>query len=685
MNKLTRNTLAVAVSTLISSLAFAQESGANTIVVTGEKISRSEDKTLSSVEVITREEMQLHGDSNLQQVMQRTPGVYVQSGNEDWGIRGVPVAGFDDQGPASLNSAISVYIDDTLQTKALVTSNPLQLWDMQQVEVLRGAQSTNQGRNSLAGAVIIRSSDPQFEQQASIRSNIGNHGSKGISTMLNGEIVEDTVAARLTLDRQTSDGYITNTSRDEPANPTDSFNARGKVLIRTSEDADLLLTFARTKHREGTNAVAALNGVPNYYQLQQDTQARSQTAQNTLSAKYDHYLTDELTFTSITSATHQRYNALLDFDQTAVANQEAVRNHRQRVASQELRLNYSDEQLDGVVGLYLARIDGRVDDQLNNSGFTLLDVNADVAIDNTALFGEVNWHFNPQWDLIAGLRLDKEKNHTEVNYSVDLLGVAQDPQADERSEDTVLLPKLGTSYQLTEDHLIGLTWQKGYRSGGVNLRANTTHTPYDPEFTRTTELAWRGKWLDGRLNTKANLYHTDWTDQQVSFRETSGGIRVSNAADSRMQGVELSLSYSATPALTLSAGASYNDTQYNNFVDNGADYSGQSFLFSPELLANIGASYRFSGGATLNTDIVYLGDSVSSYITNGSGQVTGERRNDSATLVNINWHYPINKEVSFSAYAHNLFDKQYITNNQGDNLLDVGAPRSLGVAIQVNY
>src|SRR3546814_15009590 len=36
------------------------------------------------------------------------------------------------------------------------------LWDVQQVEVFRGPQSTIQGRNSIAGAVVLKTNDPTY-------------------------------------------------------------------------------------------------------------------------------------------------------------------------------------------------------------------------------------------------------------------------------------------------------------------------------------------------------------------------------------------------------------------------------------------------------------------------------------------------------------------------------------------
>ncbi len=118
------------------------------ITVTGEKIDRTLEKTQSSVVVVTDKNLREHGDKDLVDVFARTPGVYTQAGNETWGIRGVPVSGFDDQGPATLNGAVSVYVDGAVQPNRALTLSPVPLWDAEQIEVLLGPQSTTQGRNS---------------------------------------------------------------------------------------------------------------------------------------------------------------------------------------------------------------------------------------------------------------------------------------------------------------------------------------------------------------------------------------------------------------------------------------------------------------------------------------------------------------------------------------------------------
>lgn len=694
MNNFKKNTLVLAVASglMAATAALAAEEAKKEealqlkeAVVTGEKIQRSEDRTLSSVAVVTSEDIRLHGDQDLQGVLDRTPGVYAQSGNENWGIRGIPVSGFDDQGPAAMNGAVSVYVDDALQVNRLLTLNPLPLWDMEQVEIYRGAQSTTQGRNSLAGAIIMRTKNPTFDPEFSVRSNVGKYGERGASAVANGSLIDGVVAARLAVDYQTADGYIENETLDMDANQLRSSNVRGKLLILPSEDLDVLLTFARTKQRSGVNAVAATNGRPDYYSVFENTETHNTLDQDTATAKLDYRLDDFWTLTSVTSGTWSEYHSILDFDRLPNRTQTAPRHHEQTLGSQELRLGYSSDRVTGVMGVYLGHFTGDIDDQLVNNGTVLLDQQGDTEINSQALFGELNWEFIEDWQLITGLRWDHEKNTTKIEYPTDVLGIATDPSADEDISSSVLLPKIGISYDLTDNQVLGLTWQRGYRSGGVNVRTRARHETYDPEFTSTYELAWRGNWLDKRLRTSANLYHTTWKDQQVSFLNLSDNtVQVANAAESRMIGLEFSAEYLVTSQLLVNAGFAYNDTKYENFVRDGVDLSGREFVFAPKKMANIGVNYTFDSGLMIGGDVVYQGNSISNFDTNGAREVTGERRNDSVTLVNLNAEYPIG-DLTLSGYVRNLFDEEYITNNQSDSLVDVGAPMTLGVAARYDF
>src|SRR3546814_15446334 len=70
------------------------------------------------------------------------------------------------------------------------------LWDVQQMEVYRGPQSTLQGRNAIGGVVAIKTADPTFDWQGKVRGVIGGDKTRQISGAAGGPVVAGGLAYR---------------------------------------------------------------------------------------------------------------------------------------------------------------------------------------------------------------------------------------------------------------------------------------------------------------------------------------------------------------------------------------------------------------------------------------------------------------------------------------------------------
>lgn len=651
------------------------------VTVKGEKIERKLSETYSSVAVATAEDIRTHADQSLTEIMARTPGVYTQSRNETWGIRGVPVTGFDDQGPLSLNNAVSVFMDGALQTSSMMLFNPLSTWDMKQVEIYRGAQSTVQGRNALAGAVIMQSNDPEFKNTMKLQGNLGNYYQQGGALAANAVLVPDVLAGRFALNVQNEDGYIRNSFLDNNADSRHSINARGKLLLLAGESTEALLTLAHTDYRAGSNGVTQINNQPQYYRLDQNAAAKDNVEQNEATLKLTHQLNKSWSLTSVSSGTDAKYQSLLDFDQTSVDSQEADRHHQTRLFSQEFRVAYQDDTVKAHAGVYYGHSKIKFNDQLGIVGFgSVLVADGYSQIRNKAIFGEINWDFDPHWQAIAGLRYDREKNEAKVDYTVDSFSLSPVTEADQKKSFGALLPKAGINYIWSPTQRGGFVVQRGYRGGGINMRVPSDHRPYDAEFTTTYEFSYRGSWPEYGLKTFANLYYTDWKNQQVRQRDTQNTsvLYISNAARSRMRGLEVSAEYALNSEWQVIAGAAYNHTEYLDFINSdGMDMRGKQFIMAPRTKVNLGLNYHLGNQWLFNVDTVYQDSSPSVYLP------TETRRNDSIVLVNANASYRLNPRTTVNAFVRNLFDREYITNNSTGTVLDVGAPRLFGVALKL--
>lgn len=679
-----KNTVALAVGSAICLSHTAWAAGqANTveiapITVTGEKINRTLEQTQSSVAVVTEQQLREKADHDLVDVFARTPGVYNQAGNENWGIRGVPVSGFDDQGPATLNGAVSVFVDGAQQPNRALTLSPMPLWDAEQVEVFLGPQSTTQGRNSLAGAVVIQTRNPTFEPTFSAQTNVGNYGEYGAAVAGGGSIVDDKIAGRLAVDYQEGDGYIDNIATHDDANPRRTSNARGKLLVLPNDDTEVLLSYAHGEHRQGDRSVMREGDKVRYYKISSNTKAFDNLKQDTVSARIDYRLDDNWSLTSLTANTSSDYSARLDFDQTADDNQVILRKQVGDLFSQELRLNYASETVKSFVGAYYGHNTNNFHDRLLFDDELFGTAKGDTTIENKAVFGEINWTFAPRWTLITGLRYDHETNDTDIDQDD-----FSSPGEVSKSFDAVL-PKLGIDYELAAGQYLGFMVQKGYRGGGVNVRAGGGHESYDPEYTTNYELSYRGSFFDNTLRTRANLYYTDWKDQQVSVLDPNTEfVHVFNAGSSDIKGLEVFVEKDIGEKLTLNAGGAITDGKYKDFVTgDGRDMSGESFLYAPKYKMSVGATYRWNDRLTVNSDVTYQGTTPSEYEFDADGQVTDERKSDNYWLVNFNTEYKVTKNVAVSGFVKNAFDKEYITNNRSGDVIDVGAPRTVGLVLR---
>jgi len=183
-----------------------------TIILTGQKTDRSLQDTDASVAVIRPDEGAAAGADDLLQAAERIPNVGLFAGERGISIRGIGQTGFGfgetnfglTRSPSDL---IATYIDGI---PVSTYAGPTAFWDVGQIEILRGSQSTLLGRGSLGGAVVIETNKPSFERESAARVTVGTNGTRGISVMTGGAIVPEVLAFRLTLDGQTTEGFNDN-------------------------------------------------------------------------------------------------------------------------------------------------------------------------------------------------------------------------------------------------------------------------------------------------------------------------------------------------------------------------------------------------------------------------------------------------------------------------------------------
>lgn len=151
---------------------------------------------------------------------------------------------------------VGVIVDDFVVPQ--VQTQLLAAFDIESVEVLRGPQGTLFGKNTTAGAVVVRTKKPQLgETTVDARLRLGNYGVVEPRLAVNLPM-GDEFAFRLAAMSQQSDGYYRNgkVSPGQLTEPTneriggnDNINARAKLLWEPTEDLTVLFQYEYLKDR----------------------------------------------------------------------------------------------------------------------------------------------------------------------------------------------------------------------------------------------------------------------------------------------------------------------------------------------------------------------------------------------------------------------------------------------------
>jgi|GEM_PF-134289 len=703
------------------------------IIVTGEKTDRSLFDTVTSVEVITPAQVEAYAIRDIPDSLLQMANVSSTSGGEGFNIRGM-----DHGGVSGGNGGLATLNIDGAQINGFgIRVGQLDIWDIAQVEVMRGAQSTTQGRNSLAGGIYVNSADPVHRFEAKARVQASSYDSRIASAAVNVPLVADTLALRIAADTRRSDGYIENPTLgvDDYARTRNTL-ARAKLLYEPKSAPGLraMLTLSESRNESGDDVVRADD--PFARRVYSNLDGHENLDQRIATLHLDYGLSDAWRLASITSHNDSRYDRLDDDDQSAAGGP----NRRERINdrdlfSQEVRLHYTGERLRGLFGvLYL-------DEQADDDSFFLSGISVPSSLpaalapaaslvapyyedpflvsrpqrlvtseENVAAFIDLDYALGARTHLLLGLRYDREKQRLETEETVTLGSplpdVAQVPAtplgggltlrtvvgavngilnglqggSTGRSSTTfdAWLPKIGVSHSLSDDLVASFVVQRGYRAGGSGQDVISGLFEFDPEFTWNYELSLRARLFEDRALLRTNVFYVDWTDQQVLVEDVStGGMFTDNAGKSRLRGFEIELAGQVSGALGYFVALGYTDTEFTDFTGATGDFTGDEFPNAARHSAAAGLTYRSARGLFANTSVHYRDDAFNA--------VPNNLRTDARTLVNANVGYRWGSYTA-SVFARNLFDEEYITSNVfRNNVLKVGEPRVVGIELLANW
>ncbi|MGP1255378.1 MAG: TonB-dependent receptor domain-containing protein [Kiloniellales bacterium] len=691
-------------STVTLTQAAVQDSGGpltlDPVVVQGELQTRTLQETQTSVTVVTGEELETRSDTSLRSIAERTAGVSTSARGVGFVIRGVDERGVDANGPAT--PTISTSVDGLRITDfGRISTTFLPTWDLEQVEILRGPQSTQSGRNALAGAVVVRSKDPTYDQELKLRGGLGNFETRQGAIALNQPIVQDKLAVRLSGEINRTDGFVENiTTGSDEEGRTDNRTLRASLRFDPSDDLWSVLKLSYIDSFDGF-PVSDNDFLPDRID-DRDAKTREDAQYRSANLRFGYALSDAISFENETVYTNRDFLFSFDPDGGPASIATFDDDVEGESVSQELRVIYDTERTQAVVGGFFTRIEEKNVDQLVvlsnifappavwpflTPGSTQTSSSSGrFTVRNWALFGEIDFEVIDNVRLIVGARYDNESRETEnvtrrsTNDPALAPFLQDDPTVSTSTNFDAFLPKAGIVYEFTDDVSLGFTYQRGYRAGGAGFNsARREQFTFDPEFTNNYELAFRSQWLDNRLTINANAYFVGYKDQQlvVELSNQMFDFQTENAGSSQSYGTELDVRAVPFDNLDVFASIGYNRTEFEDFVSNGVQLAGNEFRNAPRWTGSVGGTYYFDNGAYFGTDASYTSRSFADAAN------TSSLRSDSRFLVNARAGFEADNFNVF-LYANNIFDNDYVE-ERGTVLSTLGPPRTFGIIGQLQF
>ncbi|EGF93480.1 tonB dependent receptor family protein [Asticcacaulis biprosthecium C19] len=514
----------------------------DTVIVSARRRSEDVQTVPVAISVVGGQLLDKAGINNFEQLQRYQPTVQLitqNPRNTATTIRGLgSTIGLTNDG---LEQGVGIYVDEVFYARP--GSALIDLVDIERIEVLRGPQGTLFGKNTTAGAIHVITRAPTFKPEANLEVSLGDKGFLQTKAVINGPLIDGTVAGRLVFGSTRRDGVLYNVTTKTKQNDLNSHILRGQLLFTPSENlsvkiaADYALTdpegFAQGFVRFGPTlrnanrqfpylaaqagyAPASQNVYDRLVDVDGELQAKQRVKGVSATVNWDLGWAD---FTSITA--HRAWNwwPQNDRDYTSLKiRTKSSNNSEQRQISQEFRLASNDVgNIDWVVGVYAfsQRVETNGTEAWgadaarwligNTTGTPAVAVPADLLdgyqqeilavgkTDSLAAFGQLTWQATEKLSLTAGLRYTTEKK-TQLYDQVASGGLATTtPQLiaakngisrtytyTAELEDSKPSGLLSLSYKLTPSINTYASYSKGFKSGGINAAGIPTDTAGAP-------------------------------------------------------------------------------------------------------------------------------------------------------------------------------------------------------------
>lgn len=624
------------------------------IVVTATKRAESIQDVPISISAYSGDFLESSEIRTLQELSLYAPNFTFATSSQPTNAR-IFIRGIGSVGNSGIETSVGVFVDGVYYPRpGSVLGN---LLDVETVEVLRGPQGTLFGRNTAAGALSIRTRDPDGEFGGHVQAGIGDNSLYSVEGVINAPI-SDTVSSRFAVKYSERDGYGFNTLTDEEIGDRDDLTIRGKLAIDFSDTVSGTLTVDYNEINTGGQILELL------------PETASPVFDGTLDALFGSNATTNDGYDQVINQDHQDFvndeqwgvsfdlefplgnhtvRSITAYRDWEADNRESAlritgdvlpRNHKYwtETLSQEFQiLSPEDQTFTYVAGFFYYDEDYDIDEDFDAGvdacvpvvfalagapAATLCsslpqnpatDSDFTQSLESIAVFAQGTYNVNENFSLTVGARYTSDEKdgafvQTAPNAVIGSLFRAPESVPDLKSDDDAFTWLLNGSWFATEDVMLFATISTGFKGGGFNsggagVALGREARIFDNEDSTNIEVGIKSKFWDNRATANVTLFHTELDDfQDRSFDGISFLTR--NAGERTQQGVEIDVTLTPNEQLTLFGGLGYLDAEFDSFdaasplpgSTTPQNLSGERPHFSPEWQGSLVADWNVPMG-----------------------------------------------------------------------------------------
>ncbi|MBU1375862.1 MAG: TonB-dependent receptor [Alphaproteobacteria bacterium] len=559
-------------------------------------------------------------------------------------IRGLGNTDFD----LNASQPVSFVYDEVVLETPVLKGFPL--FDIDQVEVLKGPQGTLFGRNTPAGVLKFDSAKPTQTFGGYAQASYATYSTINAEGAVSGPILPGVLAGRLSGLYQHRDDWVDNTltPKKNDSEGYDQFAIRGQLLFTPTEDLSALLNL-HYQHLDGTPRVFRANiiqkGTNNFVpgfkrdEISQDAQSRAvqkvESAGASLKLNYD-FGEGMPTLTSITAYERVDTYSRADIDGGFGAvfappsgpglipfpseSADGIPFHRQ--FTQEVRLAGQNGPVGYTIGAFYFNESIKIDSYDYNTlaggalqGFAYQNQKSE----SWAVFANADYQVSDQLKVGGGLRYSNDKKDFLAQRTLSPFGAPPTAILRANPDTSEVSFNANATYAVSDDLNVYGRVSRGYRAPSIQGRLvfGDTLSVAKKETVMSYEAGIKGKLPDARARFDASVFYYRANDLQITA--VGGGAnfnRLLNADKATGYGFEFNAEAEPVDRLLLTAGFSYNHTELQDAglatapcgsgctvldpagtLPGTVSIDGNSLPNAPKWIANFTAGYSWPVGA----------------------------------------------------------------------------------------